>query len=423
MDWLKIYLPGGLLVALAFGLAYQFVEPAPPSTLRIAAGPEGGGYAAVAKSYAAALSVVGISLEIIETDGSVDNLRRLEAGEADLGFVQGGVPPGSDNPLLALGSMFLEPIWVFGHDPSIGRLDGLRGLRIGTGPEGSGTHVLAGRLLADNGIDSTSSEFHRLSSEDAAKALRREELDAAIFIASERSAAVSGLLQQQGLSLLSFERAAAYEQRYRFLTRVTLHEGAIDLARNIPPRSTELLAATAALVVRPNVHPALVDLLMQLARRIHRNGGLFAAPDAFPSPEGHVFELHDQARRFYDSGPPFLQRYLPFWAATLVDRMAVMLIPLLTLLLPLARILPPALDWRVRSKVYRWYENLRAVELESKTAASEERLSELHARLDRIEDQVTEISVPLTRSDLVYTLREHIAFIRQRLEIQRRHTK
>ena len=414
-DDLKLYLPGAVLVILAFVLAYQFVEPAPPSTIRMATGAEDGGYAAFAHQYRAALAKVGVELETVTTGGSVENLELLENGEVRLGFVQGGVAPPEGTELLSLGGVFLEPGWLFVRDPAVQRLSDLQGQRIAIGPEGSGTRKLALRLLADNGVTMENSALLPLPGAEAAAALINGEIDAAIFIVSERSPLIRELLADEGSRLVSFERAGAYQQRYRFVRPVILHEGAIDLENNFPGSDTRLLAASASLVVHPDLHPALVDLLMQVARSVHRRGGLFEAPDAYPSPEGSDLPLHPHARKFYDRGPPFLQRYMPFWAATLVDRMAVMLVPFLTLLLPLARILPPALDWRVRSRVYRWYDDLRKVELDADGTLDAARLSALQQRLDELESQVSGISVPTTRTNIVYTLREHIALIRARL--------
>ena len=417
-DTFKIYIPSALLVLLAFVLAYQFVEPAPPSKMTIATGSKDGAYSAVGSAYRRVLARYGIELELIHTNGSIENIELLQADEADLAFVQGGIfepLPDVENPQ-SLGTVFIEPLWVFSSDFELSRLSALGGKRIAIGPKGSGTRQLALMLLKDNGITADNSIFFEISSVEAAKELAAGRIDAGMFVMSERSPLLMELLAEQKLHLMSFERSSAYAQRYPFMHEVVLHEGAVNLAENKPPRSTRLVAASASLAINPQLHPALIDLMMQIVQANHRSGGLLEGRDRYPAPEGNGFELNDQARKFYDRGPPFLQRYLPFWAANLVDRMAVMLIPLLTLMLPLARILPPALDWRVRSRVYRWYDDLREVELNAEKKLTPERLQVLQQQLDELEDQVSAISVPLTRTDLVYTLREHISLIRERLQ-------
>ena len=429
-DALKFYLPGAVLVLFAFFLAYQFVEPAPPRSLRIATGGEGGAYEKMGEAYRRLFARLGIELEILHTGGSVENLAMLGDDRADIAFIQGGVrgtsaqggvqgTAGEAVELHSLGAMFLEPLWFFTRDKRIGRLGDARGMRVSIGPAGSGTRRLMMTLMRDNGLGPDDAEFLDLPTSQAKDALLAGDIDAMALVASERSDSVRELLATDGIELFVSSRAAGYAQRYRFMKEVVLHEGAVDLAANLPDRSVTLLAVTAELVIRADVHPALVDLLMQIARRVHGGGGLLEAPGDYPTPSGTAFELDEQARKFYDRGPPFLQRYLPFWAATLVDRMSVMLIPLVTLLLPLARILPPALDWRVRSRVYRWYNDLRDIEARSELDPSRDELRALHARLDSVEEQVSEMQVPLTRTDMIYNLRQHIALIRRRLRLRR----
>ncbi len=417
-DHLNIFGPAILITLLGFVLAYQFVDPAPPDHIRIAAGGRDGAYHLFAERYRDALAAEGITLEILTTAGSVENLALLRAGEADIAFVQGGLAGGTDD-LESLGSFFYEPLWLFHRlEPPPARLTDLRGRRLAVGPPGSGTTALATLLLADNDIDARGAELVGSGGEAAADQLLTGDLDAAFFVASPRSPVVRRLLLEPATGLMSFQRADAYTRRHHFLTRVTLPRGVADLARDLPPGDRTLLATTANMVARPDLHPALVDLLIHSGRRIHGGGDWFGGDHRFPSPDFADFPLADEARRFYQRGPSFLQRYLPFWAATLVDRLKVMLLPLVALMLPLFKIMPPLYRWRIRSRIYPWYRDVLAIDrrMEEPGLDVEQTLADLGA----IEHEVSRIDVPLSFAEELYDLRLHISLVRERLEKMRR---
>ncbi len=419
---LRFYLPLLAVVAAGFLLALRFVQPAPPRHIVLAAGEPGGAYYAHALRYARRLKREGIELEVLATGGSVENLALLEAGRADLAFVQGGVVDDEAPPpqLRGLASLYYEPLWLFirAEEAPPGRLPALRGLRISLGPEGSGTRVLVERLLRDNGIDPSSPAFFSLPSEEAAARLEQGGLDGAFFVASLESPTVRRLMHHPQVRPVSFERAEAYARRYGWLRALVLPEGAEDLARNLPRREVRLLATTAALLARESLHPAVASLFMQVLEEEHEAGGWFEAPGEFPSPRHLPVPLHPEAERYYEHGPPFLQRYLPFWLASFIDRTKIMLLPLIGLLIPLSRVAPPLYRWRMRARIYRWYDELEAVDRQAVPGSAADR-RELLATLDRIEREVREVKVPLAFSDQLYHLRLHIDFVRREV---RRHT-
>ncbi|MFC5300005.1 TAXI family TRAP transporter solute-binding subunit [Azospira restricta] len=422
-DLLATAWPIVLVVTIGFVVAYQFVKPAPPSRLAIATGSESGAYHAFAQRYATILARSGVTLELKPSAGSLESIERLKKGEVDVAFVQGGVLPApaegdaADDGLrlASLGSMYYEPVWVFyrGEQP-LGRLHDLAGKRIAVGAEGSGVRGLATQLLEANEI-LLDRNLKPLAGLEAAEALQQGWVDAAFVIAAPEAPVVQVLLRSPGVRVMSFAQADAYTRRFPFLTRVTLPRGVVDLVRDLPPRSTTLLAATANLVVNEDTHPALVALLLQAASEVHGKSGFFQKGGEFPSYLDTSFELSDDAARYYKSGPPFLQRYLPFWAAVFVDRMVVMLLPLLALLLPLLRVAPAIYTWRVRSKIFRLYGELKFLENEVRHHYAAERHGEFFARLDRIEEEASNRNVPLGFTDLVYTLREHVNLVRKQL--------
>lgn len=415
-DRLKIVMPVIFLIALGFAVAYLFVNPAPPSRIVLSGGAAGGAYQVYAERYRAALAREGVTLEIQSSQGSLENIQRLQAGEADVALVQGGIPAPSPEPaLLSLGSVFYEPLWVFHRRGlEIELLSDLRGLRIDVGPTGSGTRPVALRLLADNGIQGDAPRLTSLPPEESSQSLLAGRIDALFLVASAGSPLVLELLRAESVVPLTFQRAEAYTRLHRDLSHGTLPEGVIDLATNIPAHDVQLVAPTANLVVREDFHPALSDLLLKSAFEVHSKGGLLEEPTEFPSPRYVAFPLSPEADRFYKNGPPFLSRYLPFWAATLVDRLKVMLIPLVALMLPAFRIMPPAYRWRVRSRIYRWYKELLAVDPERRGEEDPASAAARIAEIDRIADEVNKVPAPPSYAVELYDLRRHIAFVRER---------
>jgi len=238
---------------------------------------------------------------------------------------------------------------------------------------------------------------------------------AAFFVISPRAPIVHEVLAIPGVRLLDMERAPAYALQHHFLTVLTLPEGAMDLRANLPRRQIALLAPAATLVVSEQFHPALAELLLSLARQIHSEPGLFEQAGDFPSRKFLDFPISDAAKRFFNSGPSFLQRYLPFWAADLIDRLKIILLPLITLVYPLFKLIPPTYDWRMRSRINRWYKDLQSIEAQIEAREPNADIGSKLAELDRLEANVGRLSVPLAYANPLYTLRSHIALLRDEL--------
>ena len=408
-----------LIVGIGFVVAYQFVEPAPPRHIVITTGSESGAYYQFAQRYATILARHGITLEVKASAGSLDNLARLKEDAAQVGFVQGGViePPDDpeneeDNGLSSLGSVFYEPVWVFYRgDRKLERLTELRGKRIAIGQEGSGVRQLAQQLLKANEI-AVGSNLVALSGLKAAEELQQGRIDAAFIIASEKAPVVQVLLRSPGVKLMSFSQSSAYQRRFPFLTKLTFPHGVADLVRDFPPEDIRLLAPTANLIIRDDLHPALQTLLLQAASEVHGKTGFFQDAGEFPAYKDQMLPLSPEAARYYKSGPPFLQRYLPFWLAVLADRLIVLLVALFALMIPLLKIAPAVYTWRVRSKVFRCYGELKFLEDDLKNHFDPEKLGDYRARLDALDDEAAQLHVPLGFTDLVYTLREHVNLVR-----------
>jgi TRAP-type uncharacterized transport system substrate-binding protein len=421
-EQLAVVGPAVVLAAIAFVVALQWVKPAPPGRVVIASGRSDGAYYRFAEQYRERLAREHIILEIRQTSGSVENIGLLEdpASGVDIAFVQGGTAAAAKTDgLVSLASLYFEPLWVFSRRaPGPSDLRGLRGRRLAVGPEGSGTRAVALTLLAANGVTGATARLLPITGTDAVRALRRGEVDTVFLIASPESAMVKDMLLTPGLVLLDFPRADAYTRRFPFLTRLVLPAGGLSLETNLPARETVLLAPAATLVVRRDFHPALVDLLLVTAADVHSRRGLFEAPQQFPSSDHLEFPLMDEAQRYHRSGPPFLARFLPFWAATLADRIKVLVLPLLVLV-PLARMVPPVYRWRIRSKILGKYRDVVDVDLALGHRPTPTECDELLARLDRIEDAVRNLRVPLGYADAHYHLRLHVDLVRAKVKERR----
>jgi TRAP transporter TAXI family solute receptor len=415
----KVFGPATLLALIGFFVAYLFVHPAPPRHISISAGARDSAYFSYAKAYSEILDRNGVELEITTTAGSVENLQllELESGGVDVAFIQGGISAlAKSEALVSLGSLYYEPMWIF-HQAEIKlkRLIDLKGLRVAVGREGSGNRILVMKLLSLNGISDDNTRISSYGHQKAADMLLNGKVDVAIFVSTHRSPYFPKLFKSRSVALMGLERSEAYALRYHYLYVVKLYEGVLDFEANIPDRDIKLVAPTTQLVARSDLHPALIDILLQAAKEVHSKGGGFEKKGEFPSPQYIDFKLSAEAERFYKSGPPFLQRYFPFWVANFLERMKIMLLPMLALLYPLFKTVPLIYRWRVRSRIYRWYSELDAVDPDTYKADSALHLDEYMAELDRIEQSVSNISVPHAYAEGLFHLRMHIEMLRNRL--------
>ncbi len=414
-----------LLTLLLLAGAYVVLKPTPPRRVVLATGPEQSAYAEFGKRYAAELARYGIKVVLQPTRGSLDNLRALRdpKRDVDFGFVQGGASESAriadeehgGVPLVSLGSLFFEPLWIFTHTPApLADLGALRGLRVNLGARGSGTPGLMRKLLETNGIERDSLHASFLELTPAVVALVGGQSDALAFTSAPETPMVQMLLQAPGVRLIEFPQAEAYARRFPFLSPVVLPRAVADLARDVPPRDVPLIATTTSLLAREGTHPALVQLFVQAAARIHGGAGWIARAGRFPTPEHSEFPLAQEAERFYRSGTPLLQRYLPFWLANLIDRMWVVMFSIVAVLIPLSRVVPPLYQFRIRSRTFRWYRQLRRIE--DRLSRADAPPAELLSELDKLEAKARGITVPLSHTDELYELRSHIALVRARLQ-------
>jgi len=464
----------GPFLALAIALlvlAYAWLDPNPPKRVVLATGPAQSAYEEFGRRYAKILLTDGIEVVLLPSEGSAHNLQLLRDGKANLGFVQGGTSDYSAadaENLTSLGSLFVEPLWLFyrerilqqanqepkatgagatsapagaaepallgrrrsaplpserGSAPpkareatSVGALNSLtqlQGWRINLGTAGSGVPSLMGKLFESNRIEPDSLRITTLDQTPATVAFLNGELDAIVFASAPESLMVQMLLQTPGVKLMNFTQSEAYAKRFSFLSSARLPQGVVDLARNIPPDDVNLVAPTTSLIARTTTHPALMQLFAQAGNVIHGPAGWFKAAREFPNRDNSELPISKEAERAIKNDAPLLQRYLPFWVANLVERMWLVMGIIIAVMLPLSRVVPPIYEFRVRSRIFRWYGQLRDIESRIETTGDNQALLE---ELNNLETRAEKISVPLSYTDELYALRSNIHLVRKKLQ-------
>ena len=421
-----VFLIIGLLIA-----AYWWLDPQPPRRVTLATGPAGSAYAEFGRRYAQAIAANGIEVVLKPTAGSSENLQLLRDGGADVAFVRGGsadVVTDGEAGLTSLGSLFFEPIWVFYRTESARTVDRktstltslaqLKDLRVNVEKAGSGVPEIMDRMLRANRIDPSTMQLSNLDQTPATEALQAGLLDVVVLASAPQSPLVQHLLRAPGVKLMDFGQSDAYARLFSFMSAVTLPRGVVDLARDVPAQDVSMLAATTSLLAREQTHPALRQLFAQSAQTIHGDAGWFNRARDFPNTRTSELPVSPEGDRAINGTPPFWQRYLPFWASNLVERMWLVLGGLLVLMLPLSRIVPPLYQFKVRSRVFRWYARLRDVEAKLDTGqdVDQGRRKELLKELDDLDRVVNKVAVPLSYADELYALRNNIAAVRRRVQ-------
>lgn len=425
LSWWEIAQAVGPLLLLCAVLVWatlHFVASAPPRTITMSAGPKGSTFAANAERYKKILARNGVTLKILESEGSIDNLHRLAdpKSKVDIALVVSGltVPEDTSN-LESLGSLFYQPLTIFYRSPKqITRLSELQGHSIAIGPEGSATRFIALALLKANEIEPGGpTRLLDLEGEPARSALLHRQAEA-IFLTGDSSppATIRELLHADGVRLFDFDQANAYVRRFPYLNKLEVPAGAFDLGENLPPADINLMAPAVELLAHSNLHPAICDLLIEAAREVHHHASLLQQAGQFPTPAMHAFPINAEAARYYKSGDKsFTYRYLPFWLASLLNRAIVVLVPVFVVVIPSLKYLPQLYRWRFASTIHKRYGELMALERETLRPMSDERRGELLERLREIEKAVIKRRIPGSQAEQLYLLRQHIGFVRENL--------
>jgi TRAP-type uncharacterized transport system substrate-binding protein len=407
-----------LLVLGAIAWAVFVVGHAlPPRHVIMTTGPEGGAYRELGQKYREILAREGVRLVLQPSLGNVENLQRLKdkKSKVSVGFVSGGLTSETDSPgIVSLGTIAYYPLWIFCRGTEeINRLQELKGKKVSIGPEGGGTRPLVLELLRDNQMENAITPL-ALSPGPSGDALLAGEIDCACMLTTAEAPVVKKLLADERVSLVNFSRADAYVARFPYLRKVVVPQGIGDLAKDIPSRSVTLVASTASLLVREDLHPAIQFLLLQAADEIHSPGGMLKRPDQFPAPEPVDVPLSDEARPFYKSGGSFLQRHLPFWLWVFTSRLLLLLVPILGILYPLTQAIPAVVDVFVNMRLNRIYKELRDIDARIDRDQSADEFAEDLDRLEKLDKKVRQIRVPMRNARTLYTLRHHLSLVKAR---------
>ncbi|MES1988616.1 MAG: TAXI family TRAP transporter solute-binding subunit [Pseudomonadota bacterium] len=410
----------GLLAIICIAL-FIFFNSAAPTSLTITAGEEGSIYQKNALKYKAILAREGVTLNILSSNGSIDNLNKLadKRVNVDVGFVQSGVVGKIKiDKLMSLGSIAYQPMMIFYRGESKNLLSDFTGERLNIGELGSGTHSLALSMLKENGIlPGESTKLIEKPSINPVEDLLQDKIDA-IFVMGDSVSLqmIKDLVKTPGINIFNFDQADGYTRRIKYLHRLVLPKGSIDLGKNIPVNDLNLIAPTVELVARDTLHPALSDLLLDAANEVHGTANLFVKSGEFPNLTTQEYRISPDATRYYKSGKSFLYRDFPFWMASFINRILVVLVPLLLILIPAIKLAPSIYRWKIQLAIYPFYRALLELEKDAFGSTNHvDKRQEIMNSLDELEARLSKIKIPAAFADMFYGLRGHINFVRTRL--------
>ncbi|AXH08771.1 hypothetical protein CP960_05405 [Malaciobacter halophilus] len=414
-----ISIPILVLIIASFYITSKFVKPAPKKEITIATGSKTGNYYKTALIYKKLLEEEKVKVNIITSKGSVENITLLHENKADVAFIQNGTITTNDTKnIKSIASIYYEPLWVFYRNEGY-KIDYIIQLitkRINIGQEGSGTHDLTSKILKDNGLSKQNATILNYSNEEAKKLLLAKKIDAMFAVTSHNSQIVKELLENPNINVLSFKRAKAYSRKYSYLDSLTLYEGTLDLYKNLPDENINLLATTANLVVKSDFSQELIRILLKKVKEVHNKKELFSKQGEFPNLKNMKLQVHEEAKIYFENGDTWLEKIFPYWIAANIDRLKIFLIPLITLLIPLFKGVLPLYQWSMRSKIYKWYEEVKTVELDI-AYLNKQQLEEQLEKLQDLQDEISkETKVPLSFMGEYYNLIMHINMLEQRIK-------
>ncbi|WP_320036072.1 TAXI family TRAP transporter solute-binding subunit [Halarcobacter sp.] len=419
--FITLFLPIIATIFFAFYFTAQFIQPSPKKEITIATGSKDGNYYKTALEYKKLLEKDKVKVNIITSAGSIENIELLKEKKADIAFIQNGTTFDSNiKDIKSLASIYYEPLWVFYKNEgfTIDYIIQLISKKISIGNMGSGTRDLANKILNDNGINNNNAEILNLNNKEASLALKKGEIDALFIVSSHNSPIINDLLADPKINLFSFKRARAYSRKYTFLEALTLYEGTLDLYKNLPDDNVNILSTTANLIVREDFSEELKRLVLKKVVEVHSKKDLFAKANQFPSSHNMKIELDEEADKYFKYGDTWLEKIFPYWIASNIDRLKILLIPLLTLLFPLFKGVFPLYNWTMRSKIYRWYEKIREIDNEI-DKAEKQTLNNYLKDIEKLREEISkETKVPLSFMGEYYNLQLHLDHIDSKIHKQ-----
>jgi uncharacterized protein len=409
-----VSIPILFLVVASFYLTSKFIEPSSKKEITIATGSIDGEYYNTALKYKEILEKQKVKVNILTSNGSMENIQLLNDNKADIAFVQNGIDSlKKQTEIKAIASIYYEPLWIFYKNDEY-KMDYLVQLitkRVSLGKEKSGTEDLALKMLNDNGINKENTQLLNNSTAEAKDLLIKGKIDAMFIVSSPNSKIIKELLENPDIKLFNFKRAKAYSRKYTFLESTPLYEGTIDLYRNLPSQDINLLSTTANLIVRNGFSDELTRLILKEIKKVHNKKELFEAANQFPNIENLTIDINEDSERYFTYGDTWLEKIFPYWIASNIDRLSILLIPLITLMIPLSKGFFPLYRWSIRSKIYKWYEEIHKIDLIAEYE-SQDKLQDCLAQITILKKEIKqETKVPLSYMGEYYDLIMHLELI------------
>ena len=400
-------------------LALIYFIPAPPSKISMLTGNKGGPFDYYGRQYREIFARSNVDLELRATNGAVENMELLKDPKSgiQISFMLSGISDGKHAPgLLSLGTVFNQPFWIFySSNEPVNRLSQLKGKRIAVGPAGSGVRAAAEQILGKGGVNPETATFLPYAASAAVEALNDGKVDAVWTIGTPDVTAVKSLLENPNVRIMSLPNAEAFTRIFPNLARLVLPQSVIDIDRDIPPNDVQLIGSTTKVLVRSDLHPEIVQLLLQTMVEVHSGANIFQRAGEFPNSSDVEYPVAPAAIDFYKNGPSFMQRHLPLWLSVHAQRAIAVLVTAIALGLPTIRFLPVAYNWLTRRRLFYWYAQLKALEASFDAGPMDQHLAEKQTEIERIEEAVSHIRFPLTFSDQLYNLRSHIDIVRRKI--------
>lgn len=411
-------IPVVILIIAVSWVTLHLLSPAPPNKIVILGGPKGSSFDVNAHRYADIIESHGVKVQVLETEGSEENLDLLQnkKSKADVGFVQNSSSHGENTTnLVSLGTVWVQPLLVFYRGEDLNFITQLKGKRVATGPDDSATNDFVDEILRENGMGAKDITPLLLEPEDSIKALINKKVDA-IFLTGELVSVerVHQIMDVPGIKIMSFEQAEGYTREFKFLSELDIPEGAFNLGKNIPHKNIKLIGTSVELIAKESLHPALSDLVVAASKEVSGKPNMFRDKKEFPKLTEHSVPISEEAQRYYASGSPFLYKKLPFWLASLLDRILIVILPLALVLVPASKIIGPIYKWRIRSRIYKWYGALMKIEHELDGRLNKESLSIIIDQINEIQSKVNKLVLPLAYANELYALREHVEYVKSR---------
>ena len=407
-----------VLAVGTISLLLIYFIPAPPSTVTMATGFKGSSFEYYGQRYREIFARSHIQLQLRETEGSVENVKLLEDAKSGVQIALAwGISDGERTPgVLSLGTVYNNPFWIFySSNELFDRLPQLKGKRIAVGPVGSAIRLAAERILGKSGVNSATATLLPVGGTAAVQALNEGKADVVWIAGAPDATAVNSLLRNVNVRLMSFPMAEAFTRIFPDLVRLVLPQGVVDIDQVIPPNDVVLIGNTVKVLVRSDLHPQIVQLLLQTMIEAHGGADIFQRLGEFPNAADPEYPVALAASDFYKSGPSLTQRYLPLWLSVHAQRGIAVLVAGLAIGLPTFRFLPVFYQWVMRRRLMYWYAKLKALEASFDVNANAISLPETKIEVERIEDAVSHIQFPLTFTDQLYNLRSHIDIVRRKI--------